>query len=390
VLGSRSIRLAQVLGVRIGVDPSWFFILFLVIWLLSEAYGDVYAGDRTMAFALAVLNAFLFFGSVILHELGHAVVARREGIRIEGIDLFLFGGVTRQSEEPRTPGADFRVAAAGPLVTLIIALAAAGAGVLAGANDEFEGALGGGDRASAVALVLGFLMYVNALLLVFNLLPGLPLDGGRIARAAAWRITGDRLKATRFAAAVGRGLAYLLMGLGLYELLFVEDAWVEGLWLILIGFFILQAARSAVAQSALSARLGGLRVSDVMDAEPVAVPGDTPLDRALDEFFLRYREPWFPVVDSARRVVGMLRREAVEEVPESERERRTAAEALAPTGAKELEIGADEPFEALLRPDALERMGKLGAVLAVDAQGVLRGVVTLDRVERALRPVSQA
>jgi hypothetical protein len=227
------------------------------------------------------------------------------------------------------------------------------------------------------------------LLLVFNLLPGLPLDGGRMARAAAWKLTGDRLKATRFTATIGRLLAYVLIGGGIYVIL-AMGAVIEGAWLVLIGFFIAQAARAAVAQSALSARLGGLRVSDVMDGEPVTVPGDTPLDRALEEFFLRYGEAWFPVVDAGGHVLGLLRREAVDEVPEAERAERTAADALAPGAAEDFRIGADEPFEALLRPDALQRLGRLGAMLAVDAQGVLRGVVTLERVERALRPVSRS
>jgi Zn-dependent protease len=387
VLGSRSIRLAQVFGVRIGVDPSWFVVLFLVIWLLSEEYATVYAPGGTAAFVLAVANAFLFFGSVIFHELGHALAARREGLRIDGVDLFLFGGITRQSEEPRTAGADFRVSAAGPLVTLLLAGAGLAAGAIAGVSGEFGAAVGLDERASAAGLVLGFLTYWNVVLLAFNLLPGLPLDGGRIARAAAWRITGDRARATRFAAALGRGLAYLLIGVGLYAL--VRGQWVIGAWFALIGFFILQAARSAVAQSKLSERLGGLRVADVMDAEPVAVPEGTLLDRALDEFFLRYHEKWFPVVDATGRLLGVLRREIVDEVPEGERATRTAGDAVSPDAPKGLEIGADEPFESLLRPDALERLGRLGAVLAVDAQGILCGVVTLDRVERALRPAGQ-
>ncbi|MEJ7657928.1 MAG: site-2 protease family protein, partial [Thermoleophilaceae bacterium] len=274
MLGGRSIKLARVLGVRVGVDPSWFVVLFLLIWLLSGAFrGALPGSDEVLPFALAVLTALLFFASVVVHELGHAVVARRNGISIAGIDLWLFGGLARMRSEPRSAGVDFRIAAAGPLATLVVVLIAVGGGLALAGVDGFRAALAlrpeNGGAAAAAAVVLGYLAQINALLLVFNLLPGLPLDGGRIARAIAWKLTGDRTRATRIAAGLGRVFSFLLIGLGIFAAVAVPGAVIAGLWLAVIGFFIGQAARSAVAQSTLTAGLERLEVKDVMDGEPV-------------------------------------------------------------------------------------------------------------------------
>jgi Zn-dependent protease len=387
MLGGRSIKLARVLGVRIGVDPSWFVVLFLLIWLLSGAFrGALPGSDEVLPFALAVLTALLFFASVVVHELGHAVVARRNGISIAGIDLWLFGGLARMRSEPRSAGVDFRIAAAGPLATLVVVLIAVGGGLALAGLDGFRAALAlrpqnGG--AAAAAVVLGYLAQINALLLVFNLLPGLPLDGGRIARAIAWKLTGDRTRATRIAAGLGRVFSFLLIGLGIFAAVAVPGAVIAGLWLAVIGFFIGQAARSAVAQSTLTAGLERLEVKDVMDGEPVTATADGSLERAYEERFLRYGWQWFPVVDGDGRFVGLLSREDVEGVPEAERSERRAADLVREGSARTFGVRTDEPLEALLGSEPLRR---LGAVMAVDGDGVLRGVLTLDHLKRALRP----
>jgi Zn-dependent protease len=385
--GGRSIKLAQVFGVRVGVDPSWFVVLFLIIWLLTGAFRDVFPDARgILPFALAVLTALLFFASVVVHELGHAVVARRNGISIAGIDLWLFGGVARMRGDARSAGVDFRVAIAGPLATLLVVIIAAGGGVGLAGSEGFRAALRlepqAGDAVAATAVVLGYLAQINALLLVFNLLPGLPLDGGRIARAIAWKITGDRARATRIAAALGRAFSFLLIGVGIF--LILQGGFVAGLWLILIGFFIGQAARSAVAQSELTAGIERLEVKDVMDAEPVTAPADASVERVYEDFFLRYGWDWFPVVDAAGRFAGLLAREDVERMPEAERATRRAGELVRRDSAA-YGVLVDEPLETLLGSEALRR---LGAVIAVDGEGVLRGVITLDRLKRALRPAS--
>ena len=383
--GGGSIQLARVFGIRIGVEPSWFLVLFLIIWSLSGEYGDMFPGEGGKSFALAVVSALLFFTSVLLHELGHAVVAIRNGIGIQGIDLWMFGGVAKLERDTRTAGEEFRVAVAGPVVTLILTVICVGAVMAStGTDDAWDALLFDATGASGAVAVLAWLGFVNALLLVFNLIPGFPLDGGRIARAIAWWRTGDRGKATRFAARLGRGFSFLMIALGV--LLLLQGAVVSGVWLAFIGWFLGQAARQAEVQTAITDRIEGLRVSDVMDDEPVAIPGEVPLDRAVDEFFLRYGYPWFPVVDASGRLVGLVTREAAESVPEAARAGRAVASVMAADSDAErsgLRVGLEEPLEALLGLDGLAR---LGAIMAVDPEGRLRGIVTVDQVRRALRP----
>jgi Zn-dependent protease len=385
VFGGGSIQLARVYGIRIGVDYSWFFVLFLIIWSLSGSYGDLFPDQDTKAFLLAVVSALLFFLAILLHELGHAIVAIRNGIPVLGIDLWMFGGVAKLGRDTDSPGVEFRVAIAGPLVTLAIAAICFGLGTALSSMDSALDAsqFRDTDLSGAVA-VLGYLTTVNAIVLVFNLIPGFPLDGGRIARAIAWKLTGDRNRATRFAARLGRAAGWAMVAAGALILggLIGWDP-VTGIWLLFIGFFLAQAARSAEVQAAFSDQIDHLRVADVMDAEPVAVPEELPLDRAETDFFLRYGWPWFPVVDSRGRLVGVVSREAVESVPEAARGGRPIASVMArDDGGSGLRAGLEDPLEALLTHDGL---GRLGAVMAVDGDGVLRGIVTTDAVQRALR-----
>jgi Zn-dependent protease len=382
VPGGRSIQLARVFGIRIGVDPSWFLVLFLFIYWLSDAYKGQFPSDE--AFVLATASALLFFTSVVLHELGHAVVAVRNGIGIAGIDLWLFGGLARMRGDTRTPGQEFRIAAAGPLVTLLFAALCFGAGALFfGVDEVVDGMLFDSDRGGAA--LLGWLSLINGVLLVFNLIPGYPLDGGRIARAIVWWRTGDRERATRWVARLGRGFGGFLIALGAFQLL--TGDLIGGVWSVALGFMLSQAARGAELQSRIAGQLGNLRVSDVMDAEPVSLPAHTKLDRALDEFFLRYRWPWFPVVDATGRFLGLVSRQKVEDVPEQLRPGSSVDQVMILDDTKLYRIGVDEPIEALLGSEGLQ---KLGAVMAVDPDGILRGVVTIDRVRRALRPSAPA
>lgn len=387
MFGGSSIQLARVFGIRIGVDVSWFFVLFLIIWSLSGHYQALFPADDTKAYALAVVSALLFFLSILLHELGHAIVAIRSGIPISGIDLWMFGGMARMERDTETPAQEFKIAVAGPLVTLVIVLACFGAGTLIASGGEVWSASRFDDSAvGAATAVLGYLAFVNAVVLAFNLIPGFPLDGGRIARSIAWWRTGDRNRATRFAARLGRIAGLGMIGVGAYLFLFGDDA-VSGIWLAFIGLFLGQAARSAELQTTISDRIEGLRVADVMDAEPVAVPEDLSLDRAEEEFFLRYHDwPWFPVVDATGHLVGVVTRQAVESVPEAVRPSRPVASVMArDDGASGLRVDMESPLEAVLASDGLSR---LGALLAVDRDGILRGVVTANRVRRTLRPAT--
>jgi Zn-dependent protease len=380
VLGGSSIRLATIFGIRVGVNISWFLILFLAIIWLREPFSDE-LGDDQQGFIVAVLTAFGFFGSILLHELGHALVARREGIEVTGIDLFFFGGVMKMSRDTSTPGQEFRVAAAGPLVTLLIVIVGALAAMaLLGADGFWDAArLDRTDAPGPFELWLSFLVSANVLLLVFNLVPAFPLDGGRIARAAAWKVTGDRGKATRLSAYLGQAFAALLIGYGLY-VLFADDDTFGGLWAIVLGYLLGSSARAAIAHSAFTERLRGVTVADIMDSEPVVIPADLSATRAWEDFFLRYQGwPWFAVVESDGRYAGLAHRAAVEHAAYGEEADVTVRDIAA---GRDDRVREDAPLEALIGSEPLRRVG---ALMAVDADGRLRGVVTVEQVTRALQ-----
>ena len=381
---SGGFTLFHVRGIRIAVDFSWFFVLFLIILWLSGLYRDVLGAENEDSgpYLLAVASALLFFGSILLHELGHALVSMRRGIRISEITLWMFGGVARMERDSDSPATEFRIAVAGPVVTLAIVAVAIAVGILASSPDEFERALRFEDDSgvSGLLTMLGFLAEVNLFVLVFNLIPAYPLDGGRIARAIAWWRTGDRNTATRFAATLGRGFSYILIAFGVY--LLIQGDVIGGIWLGVIGFILGQSARAAQVQTQVADKISGVTVADVMDAEPVAIPDEISIERALDEYFLRYRWPWFPVVDPGHRFLGLLQRGAADAVPEGRRSYARVAELMNPEPPADARVGIHDPLESLLGNEALRRFG---ALAAVDDEGRLSGVITLDQVGRALR-----
>jgi Zn-dependent protease len=389
MLGGSSITLFHVRGIRIAVDWSWFLILFLLIYWLSQFYGNVLGepSTGTAPFALALLSALGFFGAIVLHELGHAAAARRNGIGISSIQLWVLGGVARMDRDTESPRAEFEVAIAGPLVTLAIVVLLIAAGTVATGWAEFGHAfrLALGFRTAAgvsgAVAMLAWLASINAIVLVFNLLPAFPMDGGRVARAVAWWKTGDRTTATRFAATLGRIFAYVFIGCGL--LLIASGDVFGGFWLALIGMMINSSARAAAVQTSISNRIDGVRVYDVMDREPVAIPGELSIEQALDEYFLRYRWPWFPVVDAAHhRFLGLLVRDRADEVPEVSRSTALVADLLEGDGQSAFQVRDDAPLDSLLGNQNLRRFG---ALMAVDADGRLSGVITAEQVGRALR-----
>ena len=383
MFGGGSITLFHVRGIRIAVDWSWFLVLFLVIFWLSPVYGEVLGqpSSAVAPFALAVASALGFFASIVLHELGHAMAARRRGIGISSIQLWIFGGMARMDREPENAGAEFEVAIAGPLVTLAIVVCLIAAGLALGGEHKliealpFEGRVG----VSGVLAMIAWLAAINILVLIFNLLPAFPMDGGRIARAIAWRRTGDRNAATRFAATLGRVFGYLFIAGGL--LLLANGNVFEGIWLALIGMMINGSARGAAMQTQISSRIGGMRVADVMDREPVAIPGELSVEQALDQYFLRYRWPWFPVVDAAHRFLGLLERDRADQVPEISRASSLVSELLERDRGS-LHVSEDAPLDSLLANHNLRRFG---ALMAVDHDGRLSGVITVEQVGRALR-----
>jgi Zn-dependent protease len=378
-----SFKLATIAGIRVGVSASWFLILFLYIFWFQDQFTQI-LGDSTLGFVTAVLTALGFFGSILLHELGHAFAARRERIEVPSIELFMFGGFTRMSRAPDSPGQEFRIAAAGPLVTFAIAAVGFGVGVALMGVDQFRDAatLRGTAPSDVFELWLSFLVSINVLLLAFNLVPAFPLDGGRIAQAIAWKVTGNRNTAIRLAANLGLAFAALLIAYGAYQLLNSSDTF-GGLWYIVLGWLLGSSARAAVAQTAFTERLEGVTVADVMDPEPVTIPADLPVDRAWDEYFLRYHGwPWFAVVEPDGRWAGVAHRAAIEQVATSPDAPALTMRQVATPAADDGRIAADAPLEALL---GSEPLGRLGVLVATDADGRVRGIITRDQAMRALQ-----
>lgn len=382
--GQGGLTLFRFRGIRVSVDYSWFFVLFLVIWWLSGFYRDVLGPGTSdlLPYLLALVSALLFFASILLHEFGHALVALRNGIGIDGITLWLFGGVARMERDTDSPGVEFRVAVAGPLVTLAIAFICTAIGVALTGPEEFRrAALTEGNTAiGAIPAVLGWLASINILVLIFNLVPAFPLDGGRIARAIAWKKTGNRASATRFAARLGQIFAYVLMGLGLLSL--INGNVVGGVWLGVLGFILNSSAKAAVAQSKVASKVEGISVADLMDPGPPVIPASAKLATALDDFFNPYGWPWFAVTDPDGRFLGLLAEETVRNVPPAQLETEVVADYMAADGGEaHMAIKAEAPLE-----DALDReeLPRLGGLMAVDSDGRVVGLLTAQSVQRSM------
>jgi Zn-dependent protease len=374
-----NIPLARVFGIRIGVGLSWFVVLFFFIVIATKDFHRILGGSLTTAYLVCAASALSFLASVILHELGHALVARRNGLTVAGIDLWAFGGITRVSESP-TAAVELRVAAAGPLVTagVIAACALASRLVVHGHNFLDVAVAKNGVRATPVLVWLSWVATINAFVLLFNLLPAFPLDGGRIAHALLWWRTGDRNRATQATGRAGQAFALLFGVLGM--LWFAAGGAFSGLLTMVLAFILYQSAGAAVVQGSIGRRMQNITVADIMDREPVTIPaGETLLD-AREQFFLRYRWPWFAVVDPARRFLGVVRGARVEEEISAGRPALAVADVLEDDVL--VRIDEAQPLATLLGSEGL---GRLGAMVAVDDDGVLRGVVTLADVRKALR-----
>jgi Zn-dependent protease/CBS domain-containing protein len=263
---SGSVRIARLFGVDIGIHLSWVVIALLVTYMLAVVqFPALYHGWAPAEYWLvAALTALLFFASVLGHELSHAIVARRMGLQVRRITLFIFGGAAELESDARRPRDEALIAAAGPLASVAIGL---GLGAVNLAIDQ--------PQANAL---LGWLAFINIALAVFNLIPGYPMDGGRILRALIWRLRHDHYAATRNAALVGRLFGYALIGFGIFLLL--QEGWImSGIWMALIGWFLSSTAEASAAQVSLDRALRGIKVRDVMDPEP---PSVSPNERVAD------------------------------------------------------------------------------------------------------------
>jgi Zn-dependent protease len=289
----RSWRIGSVRGIPVNVDSSWVWIAILITYTLWAMFDGRFASVGPVeAFGLAVFVAALFFGSVFLHELAHAVVARLNEIPVYGITLVIFGGFTSAKSDEKGPGPSFLISAVGPGMS----------GILGAAFWGVSGMVG--DVNHPLAVAFGYLGWVNGAMAVFNVLPGLPLDGGRMLEAAVWAISRDHDRATRVAAVAGMVVGGLLVALGIYRIA-AHDLEL-GVWFAIIGAFIFQAARGSQQQISLRRRLAGATVADAMDPPPPAVPADLALTDVLERYLRGHEGEAFPVVESPSRVIGLI------------------------------------------------------------------------------------
>jgi Zn-dependent protease/CBS domain-containing protein len=360
-----SLTLGRIAGVRFGVNWSWLVVFALIVWTLATGiFPDTNEGlsDGTYI-AMAIVAAFLFFGSLLAHELGHALQARREGMEIEGITLWLFGGVAKFKGMFPSAGAEFRIAIAGPLVSLVLGLA-------------FALIAWGLRLPAAVDGVAFWLGYINLTLLVFNLLPALPLDGGRIFRSALWAAKGDFAWATRIAAAVGRGFGYLLIAGGIAMLIF--QGTFSGAWLAFIGWFLLQAASAEDRFLLARQALRGLRVRDLVVRDPVTARPDLTIAQFMDEIVWKARHTTYPVTDNGH-ALGLLPFRCIAEVPRSEWETRKVSDCMVPTDQVPVVSEDDELIDAAAELSE----GDIHRALVLDGDRFV-GLLSATDVARAL------
>jgi Zn-dependent protease/CBS domain-containing protein len=361
------LKIGRWFGIPVSIDVSWLVIATLVSWsffaLFSNEFPDL---EQTPALILGVATAMLFFVSVLLHELSHSLMARRLGIPVSGITLFIFGGVTKTEEEAQSPGEEFAVAIVGPLSSIAIA------GICWSLVN-----LTGGLFPETVRYGLGYLGWLNLALGVFNLLPGFPLDGGRVLRSILWKATGDVTKSTEGAAAGGRILAALLIGLGVF-VLFAGN--LVGLWYAAIGWFLYQAAAGAGREVAMRQTLSGVAARDLMSPDPVTIPAEISLREAVDEFFLRYDHSAFPVHDEADGTVGILTLRAVRQVDRDQWEVRQVWSAM----TRVEDACTVEPTRPMSEVVEQLRDTDHERVLVVD-DGIVVGIITAQDVARWVR-----
>ncbi len=311
-----TVTLFRLRGIPLRVHVSWLVIFGLITWSLSVGYFPQVLPDLPLAayWAQGFLAALLLFLSVFLHELSHAMMARHHGIPVSSITLHVFGGISQLAREPDRPRVEFVVAIVGPLTSLVIA------GVLAVLASLIEAPV-------AIAAVVRYLALVNVAIGLFNLVPGFPLDGGRLLRAALWKIKGDLAWATQVASRVGGLFAVFLIAIGIFQAL--GGQFLGGLWFVLIGLFLRQGAEGSYQQLLLQRVLAPLTVHDGMTPDPVAMPPDLSIARAADDFFWRHHVSSFPVVDG-QRVLGIIALDRLKQVPRERWATTTIREAMLP------------------------------------------------------------
>ncbi|CAN5665846.1 site-2 protease family protein [soil metagenome] len=362
-----SIRIARIAGIRVGMNWSLLVVFWLITWSLAGQRfpGEAPGREPSTYWVAGALTALVFFASLLAHEMAHALMARRNGVQVDGITLWLFGGVARLRGDAMTPRAEFRIAIVGPIMSLSIA---AVFGLLAVGLDA-----AGGPELLRVVFV--WLARINAVLAVFNMVPAFPLDGGRVLRAWLWKRR-DRTRATVLASRAGRGFGYLLIGLGLVE--FAARAQLGGLWFVFLGWFLLNAARAEESHVLLRGALSEVQVADVMSPDPVSAPGWVTIEAFIDGYALRHPFTSFPVQGFDGSLDGLVTLSRIKEVPEGDRAETRVRDIAQPLSS----VPIARPDEPLV--DVLGRMhGSDGRALVME-DGRLVGIVSPRDVARAL------
>lgn len=366
-----TVKLGKLLGVPVNVDVSWFVIFALIVYTLAVGYfPQVNPGfSPAMNWLGGVLAGLLLFASVLLHELMHSYVAKRNGIGIGGITLFIFGGVSRLTEEPRTPEAELKMALAGPATSF--ALAAMFWVIAVFGGRRLLGELG--------FQVVGYLALINFILGIFNMLPGFPLDGGRVLRAILWGSLNSLDRATRYASWVGQFFGYMFIFSGFVGMLMLRGFFLSGLWLVFIGWFLNNAAQGSYQQLALRKALSGVDVHRVMTADYPHIDPAMNLDDFVHDYLLKYDYSAFPVTRDDD-LVGIVTVNEIRDIPR-ERWRDTSVEEVARPPEEERVIDQnDDAFDALMHMAE----GNLGRLLVMH-DGKLKGMVTQDSIINIVR-----
>lgn len=392
----RGIPLFSVLGIRIRLDYTWFIVFILFAWSLGYGYfPENNPGFTPGAYlAMGIVSSLLLFVCVLIHELSHSYVSNALGLEVKGITLFIFGGVAEISKEPEEASTEFKIAIAGPVASLLLAgvfkllqlaldTAVAspesfmqGGAVIGGAVQNGP-SLAGSSLLSASSAVLGFLYYINIVLAVFNMIPGFPLDGGRILRALWWGWTGNMLGATRIASSVGKGFALFLIVLGFLQI--ISGLLVQGIWAVLIGMFLRQAAEGGFRQVMIKTTLEGVRVGDIMTTEVVTIPGETTIREAVEEYVFRFHHAGFPVIGTggtgggpgAGGVIGIFTLTNARNTDKARWEEVTVAEVMDMITPRGILSPEDTALEAIVRMGALDA-GRLPVI----RDGVMVGIVS--------------
>jgi len=367
VFGGGAWSLGHVAGIELAVDHSWVLIFLLITVSLGGHFANAHSDwGAATAWAAALVASILFFASILLHELGHSLTAQRFGMRVRSITLFVFGGMAQMASQPRRPRDEVLIAAAGPCVSVAL-----GAGFLAAAS-ALWGAPGPGAVAGAVFAWLG---RINMILAAFNVVPGFPLDGGRVLRGAIWAATGNFERATGIAAKCGSLFAYGLMSLGAVSALFGGEI-VSGLWLVFIGWFLLSAARATVGRVAIERILQRVFVRHAMQsARGACLTGDESVSEVAVEAVLQRGQRTFYVIDPSGRLRGLLTLRELVGIPAEARERTRIDEVMIPTA----ELATIDPKETGWV--AFQRMAERGVnQLPVVQDGTLLGAITRKRL----------